>query len=60
MPFTVVCNGDGITARFLVMRGGGAEYSAYCIDIDIGIKLTVQESSGWTNVAASRLDYVQK
>ena len=58
MPFTVVCNGDGITARFLVMRGGGAEYSAYCIDI--GIKLTVQESSGWTNVAASRLDYVQK
>jgi len=43
-----------------VMRGGGAEYTAYYIDIDIGIKLTVQESSEWTNVAASRLDYVQK
>ena len=60
MPFTVVCNSDGITARVLVMRGDGAEYTAYYIDIDIGIKLTVQESSGWTNVAASRLDYVQK
>jgi hypothetical protein len=60
MPFTVVCSSDGITARVLVMRGDGAEYTAYYIDIDIGIKLTVQESSGWTNVAASRLDYVQK
>jgi hypothetical protein len=58
MPFTVVCNSDGITARVLVMRGDGAEYTAYYIDI--GIKLTVQESSGWTNVAGSRLDYVQK
>ena len=56
MPFTVVCNSDGITARVLVTRGGDAEYTAYYIDI----KLTVQESSGWTNVAASRLDYVQK
>ena len=55
MPFTVVCNSDGITARVPVTRGGDAEYTAYYIDI----KLTVQESSDWINKAASRLDYVQ-
>ena len=55
MPFTVVCDSDGITDRVLVTRGGYAEYTAYYIDI----KLTVQESSDWINKAASRLDYVQ-
>ena len=38
------------------MRGDGAEYTAYYIDI----KLTVQDSSDWINKAASRLDYGQK